>query len=145
MTELGDRLTDIITGMAAMPSGVAREVAERLPDIMCAITADIIEHAAIMLAFSDLEQEDVVLSITIGHETAHLDVSTNAEQVVVSHGYDMRIVDGDAEVTIDRNHRLSVVDHTAIMGRQIETTRATAMVERARALMRTHKAFKDMA
>lgn len=144
MTTLEDAISEVMGRMPMLPPGVGREVADRLPDILSAIAAGILEDAAIVLAFNDLGQEAVVLTVAIRQTSAHVDISTNAEGIAVSNGYDMRIQRGHADLHVNTNFPSTAVDHAGRMGRHIATERATTMLEDARALMRTHPVFKDM-
>lgn len=144
MQTLEDVLNDVMARMPMLPPGVSREVIDRLPSVIEAITAGILEDAAIMLAFEDLGSESVVLTITIGTHSAHVDISTNAEGIAVSNGYDMRILGDHADLNVNTRFPRTQVDHASRMGRHLATERAAAMIDEARALMKTHPIFKDM-
>lgn len=144
MTILGDLLCDVMSRMPMLPPGVGREVQDRLPDIVEALESGILDDAAIVLSFDDLGHEAVVLTVTIKIHFAHVDVSTNAEAIVVSNGYDLMVHDTHGGIHVDTDLPSTLVDHGRRLGRHIATEAATAHVEAARALMRTHPAFRDM-
>lgn len=135
---------EVMELMPMLPIGVGREVIDRLPDIVDAIDKGLIEDAAIVLAFDDLGHEAVVLTVTMDDQGAHIDVTTNAEAMVVSNGYDLSVCGGRCEIRVDRSLARTAVDHGVRIGRHIATERAIATLAAARALMATHPAFREM-
>lgn len=141
---LADLVEEVVSLMPMLPVGVGREVVDRLPDIVEAIGEGLLRNAAIVLAFDDLGDEAVVLTVILDDQGAHIDVTTNAEALVISNGYDLAVCDGSGGIRVDRTLPHTQVDHGGRIGLHLATERATARLAVARSLMATHTAFQEM-
>lgn len=144
MTELDERVTDVLSGMKVLPAAVGRDVLARLARIERAMSDDMITEGTILMQFRDLEDSLVVLALTVKPHFAFLDISTSEDAIALSHGYSFCIGERGVAIAVDREHQLTPVDHAALSSAWHTTERMLSMIEDARALMRTHPAFKDM-
>lgn len=142
MTMLDERIRDVLWTMPVLPEDVRDELMRRLAPVEEAVNDGMLEEGTILIPFRDLDDEDVVLAFSVREGLAFLDISTADDAVALSNGYRFRDQDGIVSMLIDRQHRLTSVDHGKLAAAARHTDRALAMIAEAQTLMETHAAFR---
>lgn len=143
MTELDEKVADVLTGMPTLPADVGRDVISRLERIEKAIRDDMMEEGTILVQFKDLSDEVVVLSLTVKRHFAFLDISTSEDAIALSDGYSFCIGENGVTLSTDHWHRLSPVDHAALSRSWHETERTLLMLREAESLVKDHPVFSQ--
>lgn len=144
MTELEERVEDVLLGMKVLPEDIRIQVLARLGRIEGAVAEGLMEAGVILVPFRDLSGSNVVLGLLVDGRDAFLDISTAEDALALSYGYSFRTTLGGVVINVDRDHRLDEVDHGRLAYGQMLTTQALERIDEARALMRTHPVFRDL-
>lgn len=144
MTQLDETMTEVLSRMPTLPRSVGVKAMERLASIQRAIASDLIDEGSTFIQFTDLGGDIVVLSMNATGHSAHVNISTSEEAVVVSLGYDMLIGKDGVTLVVDETKTLTEIDHGALMIAHMATTRALKMIQDGIDLMATHPAFRHL-
>ena len=145
MTELDERVYDVLAGMPVLPRAVGLMVLGRLGRIERAMDDRFMDGGTILVQFEDCAGDTVVLSMTVHADRAFVDISTSEDAVAISNGYRFSMREGRVLLDVDEDHRMTPVDHGELLGGWFATERTLGMIRDARALMRTHPAFDGTA